>query len=231
MVDFTIVVATRIWSSWSMRPWLALRRTGASFDERRIALRQPDTAEKVRAISPSGFVPLLIDHRAAEPVKVWDSLSICEYLAESFPAAQLWPADRAARATARSISAEMHSGFRPLRMHLPMDLFAHSPGSGLGEEGVARDVARIDAIFQDCRARFGAGGAYLFGHFTIADAMFAPVASRFRTYEPELSEVARDYIATITTDAGFVAWEEAARRELRPQAPGGMLTLPDAGRH
>jgi glutathione S-transferase len=214
MPDFTIFVGTRIWSSWSMRPWLALHKTGASFEDRRIALREPHTKAQVQAVSPSGFVPLLVDYRFAEPRKVWDSLAICEYLAESFPDAKLWPDDPAARAIARSVSAEMHSGFRPLRMSLPMDLFASAPGQGLGDDGVAEDVARIDRIFKDCRNGYGAAGPYLFGTFTIADAMFAPVASRFRTYQPELSAIARDYVATMLGDPSFLAWEQAARREL-----------------
>lgn len=214
MADFTLYVGTRIWSTWSMRPWMALHRTGASFDDIVVALRQPDTAEQITRFSASGFVPYLIDRRGPQPIEIWDSLAICEYLAEIFPQAGLWPEDRAARAVARSISAEMHSGFRPIRMNLPMDLFALLPGEGLDAEGVAKDVARIDQIFCETRQRFGAGGAYLFGRFGIADAMFAPVASRFRTYQPELSPVARDYVATMLEDPSFKAWETAARREL-----------------
>lgn len=214
MPDFTIVIGTRHWSSWSMRPWLALRHSGASFDE--VVLQHRTAAGKAEAVSlgPTGLVPLLIDRREETPVKIWDSLAICEYLAEAYPQAGLWPTDRVARATARSVSAEMHSGFRPLRMALGMDLFAHLPGVGLDEPGVAADIARIDTIFRDCRTAFGADGPYLFGHFTIADAMFAPVVSRFRTYEPALSDLAGEYVATMLVDAGFTAWEDAARREL-----------------
>jgi glutathione S-transferase len=214
MPDFTIVIGTRHWSSWSMRPWLALRHTGAHFDERVLSHRTPAGKAEAVALGPTGLVPLLIDRRGDEPVKVWDSLAICEYLAECYPEAGLWPADRVARATARSISAEMHSGFRPLRVALPMELFEHLPGVGLDEPGVAADIARIDTIFRDCRTAFGAGGPYLFGHYTIADAMFAPVVSRFRTYEPALSDVAQEYVATMLADAGFRAWEDAARREV-----------------
>lgn len=214
MADFTIVIGTRIWSTWSMRPWLVLHRTGASFDERLIRLRWEGVTAAISEFSPSGLVPLLIDHRFGEPIKTWDSLAICEYLAESFPELPLWPRDRAARAVARSVSAEMHSGFSRLRKAMAMDLFAEKPGEGYGEEGVAGQVARIDAIFNDCRARFGAGGPYLFGEWSIADAMFAPVASRFRTYRPPLSAVAADYVETLVNDPGFKAWEEAARAEL-----------------
>lgn len=214
MADFTIVIGTRIWSTWSMRPWIVLHRTGASFDEKVIRLRSDGTTAAIAEVSPSRLVPALIDRRGAEPLTVWDSLAICEYLAEAFPEKQLWPQDPAARAMARSVSAEMHSGFSRMRKFLPMDLFAEKPGEGLDEEGVAADVARIDAIFQACRGRFGAGGPYLFGSFTIADAMFAPVASRFRTYRPPISSVAADYVATLVEEAGFLAWEAAARAEL-----------------
>lgn len=214
MSHFTIVVGTRHWSSWSMRPWLALRQTGAPFDEVVLSHRTPAGKAEAVAMGPTGMVPLLIDRRGQVPVKVWDSLAICEYLAECYPEAGLWPADRVARATARSISAEMHSGFRPLRMALAMDLFEHQPGVGLDEPGVAADIARIDAIFRDCRTAYGFDGPYLFGQPTIADAMFAPVVSRFRTYEPTLSAIAGEYVATMLGDAGFRAWEDAARREL-----------------
>jgi len=214
VADFTIVIGTRIWSSWSMRPWMVLHRTGASFDEQLIRLRDEGTKAAASAASPSSLIPVLIDRRFGEPLTVWESLAICDYLAESFPEAALWPADRAARAVARSVSAEMHAGFHRMRRALPMDLFAEKPGEGLGEDGVAADVARIDAIFRDCRERFGEGGPYLFGAFTIADAMFAPVASRFRTYRPSISPVASAYVETLTADPGFRAWESAARLEL-----------------
>lgn len=212
MADFTIHVGTRIWSSWSMRPWLALRATGADFDEVVTPLRSAATRPSIAAFSPSGLVPVLVDQRGPAPVTIWDSLAICEYLAESYPA--LWPGDAAARAVARSISAEMHAGFRPMRMSMPMDLFAERPGEGLDAEGVATDIQRIDAIVCDCRTRFGAGGPYLFGAFSIADAMYMPVASRFRTYRPALSEMAEDYVATATSDPGFRAWEQAALKEM-----------------
>lgn len=214
MPDFTIVIGSRHWSSWSMRPWLALRHTGASFDEVVLQHRTQAGKAEAAALGPTGLVPLLIDRRSQLPVKIWDSLAISEYLAECYPEAGLWPADRVARATARSISAEMHSGFRPLRMALGMDLFAHMPGVGLDEPGVAADIGRIDAIFRDCRTAYGLDGPYLFGHFSIADAMYAPVVSRFRTYEPALSELAAEYVVTMLADDGFKAWEDAARREL-----------------
>lgn len=212
MSDFTIHIGTRIWSSWSLRPWMALVKTGASFDEVVTPLRTPETRGAIAGFSPSGLVPVLVDNRGATGVTVWDSLAICEYLAESFPG--LWPQEAAQRAVARSVSAEMHSGFRPMRIAMSMDLFAERPGEGLDGEGVAADIQRIDAIFSDCRARFGAGGPYLFGRFSIADAMYAPVASRFRTYRPALSAAAADYVATLLADPAFKLWEERALKEM-----------------
>jgi glutathione S-transferase len=212
MADFTLHVGTRIWSSWSLRPFMALAATGAAFETAVTPLRTDGTKAEIGSFSPSGLVPVLVDHRDGRDVTVWDSLAICEYLAESWPS--LWPADPVARAVARSVSAEMHSGFRPMRLAMPMDLFAERPGEGLDAEGVAADIRRIDAIFSDCRSRFGAGGPYLFGTFSIADAMYAPVASRFRTYRPELSQTAADYVATLLADPGFKAWEAAALKEM-----------------
>mgnify|MGYP001031289450 CR=1 FL=1 len=212
MTDFTLHVGTRIWSSWSLRPLMALAATGSAFETVVTPLRADGTKAKIGSFSPSGLVPVLVDHRDGRDVTVWDSLAICEYLAESWPS--LWPADPVARAVARSVSAEMHAGFRPMRMAMPMDLFSERPGEGLDAEGVAADIRRIDAIFSDCRSRFGAGGPYLFGTFSIADAMYAPVASRFRTYRPELSQTAAAYVATLLADPGFKAWEAAALKEM-----------------
>ncbi len=211
MADFTLHIGTRIWSSWSMRPFMALVAAGADFETVLTPLRSPSTKAALNAISPSGLVPVLVDHRGADAVTVWDSLAICEYLAESYPL--LWPRDKPARAVARSVSSEMHSSFRPMRMAMPMDLFAERAGEGLDAEGVAADIRRIDAIFSDCRERFGASGPYLFGAFSIADAMFAPVASRFRTYRPSLSATAASYVASLIADPGFKAWEAAALKE------------------
>lgn len=212
MADFTLHVGTRIWSSWSLRPFMALAATGAAFETAVTPLRTDGTKAEIGSFSPSGLVPVLVDHRDGRDVTVWDSLAICEYLAENWPS--LWPADPVARAVARSVSAEMHSGFRPMRMAMPMDLFAERPGEGLDAEGVAADIRRIDAIFSDCRSRFGAAGPYLFGTFSIADAMYAPVASRFRTYRPELGAPAAAYVATLLADPGFKAWEAAALKEM-----------------
>lgn len=205
-MSITLVVGTRRWSSWSLRPWMALSATGAPFKDVVIGLRRPDSKEQILKWSPSGKVPLLIDGG----FKVWDSLAICEYLAERFPEAGLWPRDRETRAVARAISAEMHAGFQALRNACPMDLTEDHPMAEIPDD-VGADVARIDAIWTDCRARFGQGGPYLFGAFTNADAMYAPVATRIRTYRLPVSETADSYCDAIMAHPAMVKWIEGAR--------------------
>src|SRR5258706_1732249 len=178
MADITIYLGNRNYWSWSVRPWLALKQPGAAFDEEVIPLSEPTTRSTVLRFSPSGRVPALKHNE----LTVWDSLAICEYLAETFPAAKLWPEDKAARAVARAVSAEMHSGFAALRDHLPMNMRSSFPNRGVTPE-VQADINRITAIWRDCRNRFCADGPFLFGGFTIAYAMDAPVVSRFRTYK------------------------------------------------
>jgi len=197
----TLVIGTKRYSSWSLRPWLALKATGAAFREVEIALRQPETKAEILKLSPSGKVPLLVDG----DLKVWDSLAICDYLAEHFPAARLWPEEARARAVARAVSAEMHSGFLPLRRDCSMDVRADTPMAAISDE-VGADIARIDAIWSDCRARFGAGGPFLFGRFSITDAMFAPVASRVKTYHLPVGAVARAYVETVMAMAEMKEW-------------------------
>ena len=153
MADFTIYLGNKNYSSWSLRPWLALKQTGAEFEEVVIPLSEATTRATILSYSPSGRVPAL---KHVE-LTLWDSLAICEYLAESFPAAQLWPADAAARAVARAVSAEMHSGFAALRNHLPMNMRSSFPNRGVTPE-VQADINRITAIWRDCRKRFGGGG-------------------------------------------------------------------------
>ena len=152
----TLVIGTKRYSSWSLRPWLALKVAGIPFDEVEIALRQPETKAEILKFSPSGKVPLLKDGDLA----LWDSLAICEYLAERMPS--LWPSDPKARAVARSVAAEMHSGFMPLRRDCPMDVLADLPMAEIPDE-VTTELIRIDALWSDCRTRFGAGGDFLFG--------------------------------------------------------------------
>lgn len=200
-MSITLVVGTKRWSSWSLRPWMALSATGAPFKDVVIALRQPDTKEQILKWSPSGKVPLLVDGG----FKVWDSLAICEYLAERFPEAGLWPRDRETRAVARAVSAEMHAGFQALRSTCSMDVVEDHPMAEIPDD-VRADVARIDAIWTDCRARFGQGGPYLFGAFTNADAMYAPVVTRIRTFGLPVSPVADAYCDAIMAHPAMVKW-------------------------
>ncbi len=208
MSDLVLVIGSKRYSSWSLRPWLALKQTGTPFEELVVTLRQPDTKACILQHSPSGKVPLL---KHGELI-VWESLAICEYLAESWPESGLWPQDRAARAVARSVSTEMHAGFMALRQHLPMDVCALTPMGSLAPE-VAADVERIQRIWRDCRSRFGGEGPFLFGRFSIADAMYAPVATRFTTYGVELDTVSRAYVQAIWALPAMQEWKAAAERE------------------
>lgn len=203
-----LVIGTRTYSSWSLRGWLAAEASGIPFDEVLIDLDGPDSAAAIRAYSPSGRVPVLIDG----DVVVWDSLAIGEYLAEKAPAAGLWPADAAARAFARSIVAEMHAGFGALRAHMPMNI-RRTPSPRPPDEVVAADVARICAIWREARGRFGAGGPYLLGDFTLADCAYAPVASRFVTYDVPLDDVCAAYVGAVSSHPAVAAWIAAARAE------------------
>lgn len=210
MSDLVLVIANKAYSSWSMRPWLALKMAEAPFEEIVIPLRQETTAAAIAGHSPAGKVPVL--HHGT--TTVWDSLAILEYLAEHLPFAGLWPADRQARAVARAVSAEMHSGFGALRSNMPMNVRATLHGRGRAA-GVDADLARIGALWTDCRARFGDGGPFLFGRFCNADAMYAPVATRFRTYgiEAELDDAGRAYVATLLELPPVREWYAAAHAE------------------
>jgi len=204
----TLIIANRNYSSWSLRPWLTLKAAGVEFDEVLVQLGTPETEAAIRRWSPSGRVPAFRDG----DIVVWDSLAICEHVAETHPDAALWPSDPVARATARSVTAEMHSGFTSLRNHMTMNIRASYPGAGRGE-GVDGDIARITAIWNDCRARFGGGGDLLFGHFTIADAFYAPVVSRFRTYGVTPAGAAADYMEAVWGLPAMQDWVEKARAE------------------
>ncbi len=208
MKDVTIVLGNKNYSSWSLRGWLAVAQSGLSFDEVVIPLRGAETKAEILRHSPSGKVPTLI----AGDQAIWDSLAIGEYLAERCPEAGLWPADPTARAHARAVSAEMHSGFPNLRTHMPMQITAYHPGLGRGP-GVLADIARIQEIWRDCRAGFGADGAFLFGAFSLADAAYAPVVSRFATYGVELEPGAAAYRDAVLAWPAMVAWSEAAAAE------------------
>jgi glutathione S-transferase len=204
-----------------MRPWLALKRTGAAFEEVMIRLDAaavgnalaPQTMATLRQHSPSGRVPVLRHGTTT----VWESLAICEYLAEQFPAARLWPQDSAARAHARAISSEMHAGFGALREHLPMEISRRWPLEGRLAK-VQADIDRVTAIWRECRHRFGKNGAngagdFLFGGFTIADAMFAPVTTRFVTYGVPLDAISGAYVAAMQQWPAMAEWIAAAEAE------------------
>lgn len=207
----TLVIGTKRTSSWSLRPWLALKSAGIPFEEVVIGLRRPDTRANILRHSPSGKVPLLKDGA----LLVWDSLAICEYLAERFPETHLWPDDREARAVARSVSAEMHGGFMPLRNALSMDMKLTVPPAAPPLD-VAENIARIGELWSDCRRRFGKGGPFLFGAFTIADAMYAPVVSRFRSYGVTTDAVGTAYRAAVEALPAWKEWSAAAQRDVLP---------------
>lgn len=208
MDKLTLVIANKAYSSWSLRPWLALKHVGAAFEEVVIPLRLPETAASIARWSPAGKVPVL-RHGA---VTVWESIAIIEYLAELFPEAHLWPADPVARAYARTISAEMHAGFVPLRSNMTMNLRRRLPGRGRSAE-VEKDIARITAMWRDCRARFGHSGAFLFGAFSNADAMYAPVVTRFETYGVDLDAECRAYADAVLGLPAMQAWYADAAAE------------------
>jgi glutathione S-transferase len=204
--DGILTIGTRRYSSWSLRGWLAVKLARLDVEERVIPL-SGGTTPAVKAASPSGYVPLL----EYDGHTIWDSLAICEYCAEMVP--MLWPTHPGARAHARAISAEMHSGFRDLRMNMPMSLFRSAVGAGQTPECLA-DIARIDALWCDTRARFGGDGPYLFGQeIGNADAMYAPVVFRFMTYRPTLSPVAQLYVDAMLDHPLMREWQEAARNE------------------
>ncbi|WP_019451125.1 glutathione S-transferase family protein [Cupriavidus sp. BIS7] len=203
-----LVIGNKNYSSWSLRPWMLLRQAGIDFEEIPVRLFTKEFAAEIARYSPAGKVPALIDG----DVTVWDSLSICEYVAERFPAKALWPVDAAARAVARSVCAEMHSGFGDLRSQMPMNVTAILPGLGWNV-AVQRDIDRIAAIWTDLRTRHGASGPFLFGSFTIADAFYAPVVSRFATYGVHLPEVAKAYADFVLALPVMQEWVAAAREE------------------
>jgi glutathione S-transferase len=212
---YTLVIGDKNLSSWSLRPWLALKHCHIPFEEVGIRLRQPDSKAEILRHTPSGKVPALKTKQGV----VWDTLAILEYLAERHPEHRLWPQDEEPRAAARSISAEMHSGFATLRNDLPMDLLSRLPSPPIGEP-LASDIRRIVAIWKDTRARFGQGGPFLFGVFSNADAMYAPVATRFRTYGVDLGRFGDDgtaaaYAESILALPAMAEWTEGARDEVR----------------
>jgi glutathione S-transferase len=204
----TLVIGNKNYSSWSFRPWIAMKVAGIPFTEEVISLDAEDFKARVTRISGSGKVPALLDG----DVRVWETLAILDYLAETFPQAGLWPAERAARALARAIAAEMHAGFTVLRRECAMNMWRPVMARELTPQALA-DVSRIEAIWTDCRTRFGAGGPFLFGSFGAADAMYAPVVSRFHTYAIKVSAVTRAYMEAVMGLPAWQEWRAAALRE------------------
>ncbi len=202
-----LVIGNKNYSSWSMRPWLALTAFGIPFEEVRIGLGRPDTSQRIAAHSAAGKVPVLI----AGQTTVWDSLAICEFLAEQFPDKNLWPSDVVARAHARSICAEMHAGFTGLRSAMWMNICASFPGKGRTPEAQG-DIARICEIWEECLDRAGTQG-FLFGDFSIADAFYAPVVMRFRTYGVWLAPQLKAYMDRVIAHPAVARWISEAQAE------------------
>lgn len=224
----TLLIANKNYSSWSLRAWLALRRAGIDFVEHKVFLDHPDTRAQLLAFSPAGRAPAFKDGS----LLIWDSLAIAEYAAERQP--NLWPSDPRQRALARSIAAEMHAGFTALRQALPMNLRATGRKVELSAVVLA-DIDRIEKLWADCRARFGEGGPWLFGPWTIADAMYAPVATRFVTYDIHRPGSFDNYLATVFGDSHFQEWRRAALAETevvsQDEAGSGGETLAPEPQH
>jgi glutathione S-transferase len=204
-----LILGNKNYSSWSLRPWIAMRHAGLSFEEEVIPLYEPGSREQVLKYSPIGKVPILIDG----DMTIWESLAILEHLAERFPEKGLWPADPKARAHARAIAAEMHAGFAPLRRNCPMNMRrVGKPRRDLPEEVLA-DVKRIDEMWTDCRARFGKSGPFLFGAFSAADAMYAPVVSRFASYAFEVGPESKAYMDAMMALPAWKEWHDSGTAE------------------
>jgi len=203
-----LIIGNKNYSSWSLRPWILLKYFRVPFDEVLIPLYEGDFKAKILKYSPNGKVPALV-HGA---VHVWESLAICDYIADLYPKKRIWPQKKADRAWARSISTEMHAGFSNLRMNMPMNLRGSYPGKGRLPE-VEKDIARIIELWTECRTKFKKKGPFLFGHFTVADAMFAPVVTRFRTYGVATDGLAAEYVKTMLELPAFKEWEAAGVKE------------------
>ena len=218
-MGLTLVIGNKAYSSWSLRPWLLLKQGGVPFEEVRVPLYRDDSAATLARWSPSGKVPVLVD----DALTIWESLAIIEYLAERFPDTCGWPRDPAARATARAVSAEMHAGFSAVRHEMTFN--CRQRRRVRPSEATRSEISRAAALWNDCRARFGAKGPWLFGPFSPADAMFAPLALRFVTYGVTLDGAASEYVQTVAGDAAVQAWIAAARREVEvlPQNEPGEL--------
>jgi glutathione S-transferase len=208
MAGLFLLIGNKKYSSWSLRPWIVMKQAGLKFDEQFVALQQPNTKANILKYSPSGKVPFLRHGK----IEVWESLAICEYLNEAFPKAGLWPRDKAARAQARAVSNEMHGGFADLRRYLPMDVSRRIDEPSRAQ-AVKGEIDRIAALWAQCRRRYGKDGAFLFGKFSIADGMFAPVVTRFSTYGVKLPPVAAAYVKTMVALPAMKEWIAAAKEE------------------
>ena len=200
-----LVIGNKNYSSWSLRPWIALKKAGVPFEEVQVLLDKPDTKEKILSYSPAGKVPVLVE----DGHSIWDSLAICEWAAEQNP--DLWPAEPMARGLARSISAEMHASFPALRAQMPMNIRAKRRVPVTPE--LQKDIDRVVEIWSECRRDHGKAGGWLFGTFSVADAMYAPVATRLRTYQVDLPDTAASYVETLYADPVFREWQAAAETE------------------
>ena len=204
-----LIIGNKLYSSWSLRPWLLLKANNVAFKETVIPLSQPDTKKNILEHSPTGKVPLLIDGA----IRVWESLAIMEYVAEKYPNAAVWPKDNAARAHARAASSEMHAGFQALRQACPMNLGrTFKPKATHGADADA-NIARVQALWAEARKHFGKGGPYLYGAFSAADAMFAPVATRLDSYQVTVTPETRHYMDAILKHPALVEWRLAALKE------------------
>ncbi len=222
MAQYTLIVGTRSWSSWSLRPYVALKATGAAFDTVDIRLRQkdaPTTRDQILKFSPAGKVPVLTIEENGKKLAVWDSLAICETLAERHPEAGLWPADAATRAVARSYAAEMHSGFPDVRDQLTMDFARKKPLPDLRED-TRNQIARILDAWQDALATHK--GDFLFGALSVADCMYAPVVSRFETYGVDVPTPVRSYMDRVLALPAMREWRTVCEREIAAGLPASM---------
>lgn len=221
VAPLTLVIANKNYSSWSMRPWVLLRGRGIPFRERMLKFESREWSEQIARLSPSGLVPVLWEGEPGAGFATWETLAIAERLHELFPGGGIWPADAQLRARARSAAAEMHAGFLALRAAMPMNIRSRYPGQGMNE-GVAKDIARIGALWASAK------GPYLFGEFCAADAFYAPVATRLVTYGVELKGAARDYQQRLLATPAVSDWSSDALKETEfvamdepyAQAPG-----------
>lgn len=210
MANLTLYIGNKNYSSWSLRPWLAMTTAGINFTEKLIPLFDDAWPKAVAAVSPTSKVPVLHVTTGNGPLIINETIAILEYAAELKP--ELWPENPSARAMARAVSAEMHAGFTAMRTHMPMNIRKSLPGKGMAP-GVAEDIERVCTLWRDCRTRFGLGGNFLFGTFSNADAMFAPVVSRLTTYAPPLPDDAKAYMAAVQALPAMQAWSAAGRAE------------------